>query len=134
MMTFMQQGGYVMWLILAVGLLILGLAVWTGGRTSRLPSPDAVVEARIDAILFWGVWVVVIGLLGTFVGIYQAAGVIEQAGGASTSLIWGGIRLSLTTTVFGLLVFSIAALLWMGLRARYRRAVGLTAAMSGSEA
>lgn len=125
MMELMNQGGYMMWVILAATLLILGLAVWAGVRTTRLSGPNAMVETAIDAVLFWGVWVVVIGLLGTFVGIYQAAGALEMVGGAaSAGLIWGGIKVALTTTVFGLLVFSVAALLWMGLRTRYRRVAG----------
>lgn len=124
MMELMREGGYMMWVILAVSLLILGLATWAGARTAKLPGPNAMVETAIDAVLFWGVWVVVIGLLGTFLGIYQAAGVLAQFGDASPELIWGGIKVALTTTVFGLLVFSIAALLWMGLRTRYRRVVG----------
>ncbi len=124
MMEFMREGGYMMWVILAASMLILGLAVWAAVRTTKLSGPNAVVETAIDAVLFWGVWVVVIGLLGTFVGIYQAAGVLEMVGGdASAGLIWGGIKVALTTTVFGLLVFSVAALLWMGLRTRYRRVV-----------
>lgn len=125
MMDLMYQGGFMMWVILAATLLILGLAVWAGVRTAKLSGPNAMVETAIDAVLFWGVWVVVIGLLGTFVGIYQAASVLATVdGAASASLIWGGIKVALTTTVFGLLVFSVAALLWMGLRTRYRRAVG----------
>jgi biopolymer transport protein ExbB/TolQ len=122
MMELMYQGGYMMWVILAASLLILGLATWAGVRTAKLSGPNAMVETAIDAVLFWGVWVVVIGLLGTFVGIYQAASVLETVGGpANASLIWGGIKVALTTTVFGLLVFSVAALLWIGLRTRYRR-------------
>src|SRR5690606_21547170 len=103
MMELMREGGYMMWLILAHGLLILGLGAWAGVRTGRVARRNVVVETAIDAILFWGVWAAVIGLLGTFVGIYQAAGVLEQFGGASAELIWGGIRVALTTTVFGLL-------------------------------
>jgi biopolymer transport protein ExbB/TolQ len=125
MMEIMREGGYMMWVILAASLLILGLSVWATVRTAKLSGPNAVLETAIDAVLFWGVWVVVIGLLGTFLGIYQAAGALEMIGGAaSATLIWGGIKVSLTTTVFGLLVFSVAALLWMGLRARYRRVAG----------
>ena len=125
MMEFMHEGGYMMWVILAASLLILGLAAWAAVRTATLSGPNAMVETAIDAVLFWGVWVVVIGLLGTFVGIYQAAGALAMIGGAaSAELVWGGIKVSLTTTVFGLLVFSVAALLWMGLRTRYRRVAG----------
>lgn len=41
----------------------------------------------------------------------------------SAALVWGGIRVALTTTLFGLLVFATAALAWMGLRTRYRRSL-----------
>ncbi len=126
-MNFIQQGGPVMWLILAISILIGILSVRGFVRLSEITSQDAVVETGIDAILFWGVWVLVVGLLGTFLGIYQAATFIENAGQVSSTLVWGGIRLALTTTVFGLIVFSLAALVWMGLRTKYRRAVAITA-------
>ena len=122
MMELMWQGGYVMWVILAITILIAVLGVKSLLRTRELEHPDPVLETSIDAILFWGVWVVVIGLLGTFVGIYQAAGAIMAAGQVGAALVWGGIRVALTPTLFGLLVFAIAALAWMGLRSRYRRA------------
>jgi hypothetical protein len=123
MMQFMWQGGTLMWPILAAAVLALALFVWATVRTGHLSGPNALVEAGIDAILFWGVWAAVVGLLGTFFGIYQAAGAIEGAGAINPAIIWGGIKVALTTTVFGLLVFVVAALLWMGLRVRYRRRV-----------
>jgi biopolymer transport protein ExbB/TolQ len=66
---------------------------------------------------------VVVGLLGTFTGIYLAAGVIEQAAAVSPAVIWSGIRVALTTTLFGLFVFCVASLMWLGLRVSYRRRV-----------
>ncbi|MFW6085419.1 MAG: hypothetical protein ACODAA_09410, partial [Gemmatimonadota bacterium] len=66
-----------MWVILAVAVMIGVLAVRALLRTRRLQDPDPVVETGIDAVLFWGAWVVVVGFLGTFVGIYQAAGAIS---------------------------------------------------------
>jgi biopolymer transport protein ExbB/TolQ len=122
MMELMWQGGYVMWVILAITILIAVLGVKSLLRTRELERPDPVLETSIDAILFWGVWVVVIGLLGTFVGIYQAAGAIMAAGQVGAALVWGGIRVALTPALFGLLVFANEALAWMGLRSRYRRA------------
>ncbi|MFW6088750.1 MAG: MotA/TolQ/ExbB proton channel family protein [Gemmatimonadota bacterium] len=125
MMELMMQGGYVMWVILAVTILIGVIGVRSWLRMRRLDGPDPVVETGIDAILFWGVWVVVVGLLGTFVGIYQAASVIAgpAAGQAGAALVWGGIKVALTPTLFGLLVFSLAALAWIALRTGYRRSV-----------
>jgi hypothetical protein len=123
MMEFFKQGGFFMWPILVISIVIGVLAVWAFMRTRDLDGPDAVVETGIDAVLFWGVWVVVVGLLGTFTGIYLAAGVIEQAAAVSPAVIWSGIRIALTTTLFGLLVFCVAALMWLGLRVSYRRRV-----------
>jgi len=121
MLDFFEQGGFFMWPILAIAIVIVWLAVRSWSRTRSLESPDAVVETGVDAVLFWGVWVLVVGLLGTFTGIYQAAGAIERAPGISPAMIWGGVRVALTTTLSGFLVFSVAALLWMGLRFMYRR-------------
>lgn len=123
MMEFFRQGGLFMWPILVISIVIGVLAVWAFVRTRDLDGPDAVVETGIDAVLFWGVWVVVVGLLGTFTGIYLAAGVIEQAAAVSPAVIWSGIRVALTTTLFGLFVFCVAALMWLGLRVSYRRRV-----------
>ncbi len=120
-MRFMVEGGPFMWLLLVIGVLVLVLAVWAGSRLRRADGPDPMLETGIDAVLFWGGWGVVVGLLGTFVGIYQAAGAISRAGEVAPAVIWGGIRVALTTTLFGLLIFAVAGLIWMGLRVTYGR-------------
>jgi biopolymer transport protein ExbB/TolQ len=123
MSELMRQGGVMMWPILLITLVIAGIALWALLRIRKVKDPDAVLETGIDAVLFWGVWVIVVGLLGTFGGIYQAAGMIEQAGTLNPAIVWGGIKVALTTTLFGLLVFAVAAVVWLGLRLGYRRRV-----------
>jgi uncharacterized membrane protein len=108
-----------MWPMLLVTAIIVILAVWAVLRIRRAQGPDAVVETGIDAVLFWGAWVVVVGLLGTFVGIYLAAGFIEQAGSTNPSLVWGGIKVALIPTLFGLLVFSVESRQAVTTRRRY---------------
>jgi len=86
-------------------------------------TSDVVLETNIDAVLFWGAYGVVLGLLGTLVGVTQAATAIS-ASGASTvgaALVWGGIKVALNPTIFSLVVFSIAFVVWFALRVRYRR-------------
>jgi biopolymer transport protein ExbB/TolQ len=123
MISFFRQGGLFMWPILAISIVIVWLSVRTWLRTRSLEAPDPVVETGVDAVLFWGAWVLVVGLLGTFTGIYLAAGAIERAPAINPAMIWGGVRVALTTTVSGFVVFAIAALLWLGLRHTYRRKV-----------
>lgn len=121
MMGVFAQGGVIMWPLLLIALVIVALDVWAFARTRGMDAPDPVLETGIDATLFWGAWAGVVGLLGTFVGIYQAAGFIEQAGAINAGLIWGGIKVALTTTIFGLLIFTLAGITWFILRTMYRR-------------
>ena len=123
MMEMMMDGGYMMWPLLAIALVVAGLAIKVGVQLRTQSGADPVIETGIDATLFWGGWALLLGLLGTFVGIYQAAGAISRAGEVSAALVWGGIKVALTTTLFGLTIFIVAALVWFGLRTWYRRSV-----------
>ncbi len=123
MFNLFREGGVMMWplLILAVAVVVLSVRGWM--RVSRVEGPDPVVETGVDAVVFWGAWSVILGFLGTIVGIYFAAGAISVAPAISPQIIWGGIRVALITLVFGLLIFAVAAVAWFILRSWYRRRI-----------
>ncbi|GMV06770.1 MAG: hypothetical protein AMXMBFR53_30450 [Gemmatimonadota bacterium] len=102
-------------------LVVTALAVW---MAARLYQPGARADLRtrtwVDAILFWGGFAMVAGVLGTLVGIVIAAQSIEAAGAIHPGLIWGGIRVALESTVVGTLILVWAALLWFTLQLRWR--------------
>jgi biopolymer transport protein ExbB/TolQ len=125
MFNLFREGGVMMWplLVLAVTVVVLSVRGWV--RVSRIDGPDPVVETGVDAVVFWGAWSVVLGLLGTIVGIYIAAGYIAAAPAINPQIIWGGIRVALTTLVFGLLIFAVAAVAWFVLRSRYRKRIAV---------
>lgn len=109
-------GGFFMWPILISALLVLALAAVAATRLTkhdRGPAPE--LRASIDAILFWGGFAAILGVLGTTGGIAQMARAIERAGGASAALVWGGVQIALVTTLFGLAVLLVALVLWYGL-------------------
>lgn len=123
MMAFIREGGYLMYPIVAIALAVFGLAGWSWMGLRAESGRDAVLETRIDSVLFWGAYGVILGVLGTLIGIAQAADAIQAYGQdtVSASLVWGGIRVALTTVITGFLVFSVAFVLWFALRVRYRR-------------
>ncbi len=128
MLTLFREGGVMMYPLLILALTVVVLTVRGWMRVGRADAPDAVLETGVDAVVFWGAWSVVLGLLGTIVGIYFAAGAIATAPAISPQVIWGGIRVALITLIFGLLVFAVSAVAWFVLRSRYRRQVaGATA-------
>jgi biopolymer transport protein ExbB/TolQ len=121
MMEYIREGGIMMYPLIGIAIVIVIMAVRSWMRISGKAGNDAVVETGIDAVLFWGSYGVVLGILGTLVGIAQAATAIQAVGTVTAALVWGGIKVALNTTIFSLVVFSIAFVVWFSLRVRYRR-------------
>lgn len=121
-------GGVMMYPITFAALVALGLTAWSAWRLwGGEPRVDARVEAAVDGVLFWGGYALLLGFLGTVVGIAVAAHAIEMVGEVHTSLVWGGIRVSLITTIYGAVILGTAALLWFVLRVRCRTLLGRVA-------
>ena len=122
------DGGFMMYPISFCAIMVLVLA---GQSALRLkvdePELGALARGTIDGVLFWGGYALVLGVLGTVVGIAIAAQAVEVVGRVETTLVWGGIKVSLITTMYGLLVLLLGALLWFGLRHWHRRTVLSTA-------
>ena len=73
------------------------------------------IRKRLLYIKGFGVLALVTGVLGQLMGLFQAFGVIEQAGDISTSLLAGGLKVSLITTLYGIIIFIVSMLKWIGL-------------------
>lgn len=114
-------GGVMMYPIAISAVAALGFAGWSAWRLWRGdPRVDARVEAGVDGILFWGGFALLLGILGTVIGIARAAQAIEMLGEVHTSLVWGGIKVALITTIWGAVILAASAFLWFLLRARCR--------------
>jgi hypothetical protein len=128
MMTFFREGGVMMYPLLLVTIVMIVLSVRAWLRL-RVGDPGrATAGTGIDAIVFWGAYAVVLGVLGTLVGVSIAAGAISRASEVSPAVIWSGIRVALSTTIYGLLVFAVSLLVWFALRVAHRRRLAAGAA------
>jgi len=76
----------------------------------------AAVSARIHPVLVWGVLAAVVGILGTVVGIAIAASYLEQVEAANSSLVWGGMKVALSSTIAGMLLLGVASVAWLTLQ------------------
>jgi hypothetical protein len=120
--SFLMSGGVIMYPIFIVAIVVIGYAVAAARRVRAVAgSADPRLEATIDGVLFWGIFAVVLGVLGTLLGIVQAAQAIELAGGVDARLAWGGVRVALPPTIVALVIFGAAALAWFALRGGYSR-------------
>ncbi len=102
-------------------LVVVGLALFSAVRLFRPgATPDLHSKAWLDAILFWGGFASISGLLGTLVGFTIATQSVEAAGEVNVTLMWGGIKVSMLGSLFGVLILAFAALLWFVLQLRWR--------------
>jgi len=59
-----------------------------------------------------GLFAMITGILGQLIGFYQAFSAIEQAGDISPVMVFGGIKVSMITTLYGIFIYLISILLW----------------------
>lgn len=123
MSDFWYSLGPIRWPLLFSLLMIVGLAFWCARRLTGMnaaTSASARTKAWIDAILFWGVFALIAGLLGTLVGTVGTANAIELAGEAQNSTVWAGIELALMSSAVGVVILALASLAWFSLQLRWR--------------
>lgn len=116
-----NEMGFIHYPLLFSLLAVVGLSLWS---TMRMYRPGATADLRtkawIDAVLFWGGFAFVAGVLGTVVGVIIAAQSIEMAGDVVPTLVWGGMRVALSSTAAGALILAFAGLVWFALQLRWR--------------
>lgn len=60
-----------------------------------------------------GNYALVSGILGQLIGLYSAFTQIEAAREVSPAIIFGGLRISMITTIYGIVIFLISYLFWV---------------------
>lgn len=126
MLDWFAAGGVFMWPVLIAGLVALALALDAARRVPAAGEPESDgsrLRSRIDAVLFWGGFSALLGVLGTLVGIGMVADHMGRAGSASAGVVWQGIGVALHTTSLGLILLLVSLAAWFALRVALRRQI-----------
>lgn len=116
-MRFFQEMGFIAYPLTIVAVfLVIEVVRATRAVLADGGAPASATSARIHPVLLWGVLAAVLGVLGTVIGVYQAAEAISRAGAAAPTLVWGGIKVALGSTIVGMLLLGIASIAWLGLQ------------------
>lgn len=89
------KGGAPYMTLLTLILLALLLAAWK--------APAWVKEIGLIALI--------VGVLSTFLGFYIAADDISKAGDIPQGIIWGGLRVAVITTMYGLFIYLLSLII-----------------------
>jgi len=113
--------GFIRWPIFFAVLMITALSLYSAAQVYK-PGAWANLKSKvfIDAVLFWGGFAAVAGVLGSVLGVILAFQAVERAGAVSATLLAGGMKVATLSTATGLLVLAVASLIWFGLQFRWR--------------
>lgn len=59
-----------------------------------------------------GLFTMITGILGQLIGLLDAFKAIEQMGDISAGILAGGLKVSLITTLYGILIYLVSILIW----------------------
>ncbi len=91
--------------LILIAVIILFIGAWLRKTTGEL-----IKEAGLLGL--------VIGILGQLIGLFSAFQGIETMGNVSPAMLAGGLKVSMITTVYGMLIYIIALILWFVVKAR----------------
>ena len=92
--------------------LVLAIILFTG-YFRKQPRKNA--QKLSEAILFFGSFAFLIGLLGQAVGIMAALDAIQAAGDISLSLMAGGFKVSMLVPMYGFILFILSFVIFFWL-------------------
>jgi biopolymer transport protein ExbB/TolQ len=122
MSTLFVQGGFYMWPLLVLAIIIVVLSIkkiidlFFKKNLNQLQ-----LESGVNSILFWGGLSLLLGFLGHYHGMYLAMLEISRASDISPAVVAMGYGVSLITVMFGLLNLLLAAIAWFVLRWRLKK-------------
>lgn len=123
MLQFITQGGPYMNLILLCGIIVVILSIKKYIEVFVKTPPENLprLEIGINAIPFWGVMSILLGVFAHFHGVYLAMQAIAAANDISPAIVSQGYAISLITILTGLFIFMVSALSWFFLHWKYKK-------------
>ncbi|MGC9342850.1 MAG: MotA/TolQ/ExbB proton channel family protein [Bacteroidales bacterium] len=114
MFELFYMGGPLFMGILSILLLIVIVitVVFLVKVLNRQVESTANFRQQIKYIRAVGLFALVTGILGQLVGLYAAFIAIEAAADISPAILAGGLKVSMITTIYGILIYLFSILLW----------------------
>ena len=116
------QGGVLFMSILTILLILAVVVTFVNGRSVFGDDQESLSDkrAKLSYIRAIGTLAIIVGVFGQLLGLISAFDTIELAGGVSTPMLMGGLKVSMISTLYGFLIFIIANIIWLVLSFKLR--------------
>ena len=104
---------------LFMGILTILLLIMIGWSLYHFIAAYGAKQSNLEIVLrrmgygkSIGLFAMITGIFGQLIGFYEAFSVIEHAGDISPAMVYGGIKVSMITTLYGISIYLISLVLW----------------------
>ena len=119
---FMMGGALFMGILTILLVIILAVSVYF---ILSIVSGKALAEKNFSHQLTYlksiGLFTMITGILGQLIGLMMAFSAIEQAMDISPAIMAGGLKVSMITTLYGIIINLLAILIWFVLDLWYQK-------------
>ncbi len=124
MLDLLYQGGPLFMGILTLLFLALLVVSFIKGKAAlqnSVSDSNDVLRNGLKPIKSIGTLALVIGVLGQLIGLYSGFQAMEASGGGfSPEIIAGGLKVSMITTIYGVIIFLISRLIHLFISSRIK--------------
>ncbi len=116
MLAYFNEGGALfMGMLSIVFLVVFIISIKNALIIFSKESDKEKVSSQIGSIKSLGLFALVLGFLGQFLGLFQAFSFIAEAGTISPAVLANGLRISSIASIYGMIIFLVAYLIWFAL-------------------
>ncbi|WP_370089559.1 MotA/TolQ/ExbB proton channel family protein [Ekhidna sp.] len=110
MIELFHMGGMLFMSILTIELLAVGFFVM------RCLKKSDSFEGDLKLVKSTGLLAAITGILGQLIGLFSAFEAIQQMGSVSPAMLAGGIKVSMITTIYGVIIYLLSIVLYLILK------------------
>jgi biopolymer transport protein ExbB/TolQ len=116
MLAYFNEGGALfMGMLSIVFLVVFIMSIKNTLIIFSKESDKEKVSSQIGSIKSLGLFALVLGFLGQFLGLFQAFNFIAEAGTISPAILANGLKISSIASIYGMIIFLVAYLIWFAL-------------------
>ena len=97
-------------------LLVIAVLAWKSTYNNKSDEEES-LNTKLGYIKSLGLFAFVLGMLGQFLGLFQSFRIIGSGMEISPAIMAKGVKVSMVTSIYGMIIFLIAYLLWFIIKA-----------------
>jgi hypothetical protein len=119
---FTMGGALFMGILTTLLVIMLATAVYFFVRIiSGKAADQANFGHKLTYVKSVGLFTMITGILGQLIGLLEAFKAIERVGDISPAMLAGGLKVSMITTLYGILIYLVSILIWFLLDLLYEK-------------